>query len=100
MRLLHPKVTWHQFRDAFQALGGDGIYAAWKLTYMEPMFDNGCPVQHPSYKGKYQSYAPGLCPNAELVQPQLLQFKTNYWDWSEAEQQADILARTLRELDS
>ncbi len=100
LRLLHPKVTWHQFRDAFQALGGDGIYAAWKLTYMEPMFDNGCPVQHPSYKGKYQSYAPGLCPNAELVQPQLLQFKTNYWDWSEAEQQADILARTLRELDS
>ena len=100
LRLLHPKVTWHQFRDAFQALGGDGIYAAWKLSYMEPMFDNGCPVQHPAYKGKYQSYAPGLCPNAELVQPQLLQFKTNYWDWSEAEQQADILARTLRELDS
>ena len=100
VRMLNPKITWHQCRDKFQALGGDGIYAAWKLSYLEPMFEQGCPVQHPAYTGKYQKYAPGLCPNAELVQPQLMQFKTNYWDWYEAERQSEILARTLRELDS
>ena len=31
-------VEWHKFRDTFKANGGDGIYAAWQLTYLEPMF--------------------------------------------------------------
>ncbi len=94
-RMEHPDITWHRFRDAFVANGGDGIYAAWRLTYLEPMFADGCPVRHPAYRGTYQTYAPGLCPNAEAVQPKLLQFKTNYWDWSEAERQADVLAKTI-----
>jgi hypothetical protein len=29
------------------------------------------------------------------LQPKLLQFKTNYWDASDAERQADVLARTI-----
>ena len=62
------------------------------------MFANGCPVQHPAYDGTYQNFGPGLCPNAEMVQRQLLQFKTGYWEWDAAERQADILDRTIREL--
>jgi perosamine synthetase len=42
-----------------------------------------------------EQYAPGLCPVAEAIQPRLLQFKTNYWDEAEAQQQADILERTI-----
>lgn len=97
VKLEHPDVSWHRFRDAFLANGGDGIYAAWRLTYLEPMFADGCPVRHPAYRGRYQKYAPGLCPKAESVQPKLLQFKTNYWDWADAEKQADVLARTIRQ---
>lgn len=39
----------------------------------------------------------GLCPNAEYVQPRMIQLKTNYWDLEEACQQADILAKTIKE---
>lgn len=97
-RLISEDFSWHTFRDTFRANGGDGIYAAWRLTYLEPMFADGCPVQHPDYKGTYQNFGPGLCPNAEMIQPQMLQFKTDYWDWSEAERQADILAQTIKQL--
>lgn len=93
--LEHPDITWYQFRDTFCSLGGDGIYAAWKLTYLEPMFGDGCPSQHPAYNGHYQEYEPGLCPNAEAIQPKLVQFKTDYWDWNEAEKQAEILQKVI-----
>jgi perosamine synthetase len=99
VKIVNDDIGWHAFRDRFIANGGDGIYAAWKLSYLEPMFAAGCPVQHPSYRGTYQTYAPGLCPVAESIQPRLLQFKTNYWDWNEALQQAEILSRTIREFD-
>ena len=31
-------LTWKKFRDKFVSLGGDGIYAPWKLSYQEPYF--------------------------------------------------------------
>jgi hypothetical protein len=43
-----------------------------------------------------KSYKKGLCPNAEKIHPKLLQFKTNYWKWEEAEKQADILKKTIK----
>lgn len=97
-RLDHPGIAWRKFRDRFRELGGDGVYGAWRLSYLEPMFRDGCPVQNPVYKGTYQRCAPGLCPNAERVQPRLLQFKTNYWDHRDAQRQAEILAKTIASL--
>ena len=32
---------------------------------------------------------------AEMLQPQMLQFKTNYFDTDEAEAQAEILRKTI-----
>ena len=94
-RMTRSDITWHQFRDRFRSMGGDGIYAAWKLTYLEPMFADGCPVRHSTYKGKYQVYGPGLCPVAERIHGQIFQFKTNYWNWDEGLHQADALRRTI-----
>lgn len=94
--------TWYDFRKKYMELGGDGIYAAWQLNYLEPAFRNrrfnpkNCPMECPQYKGTPQKWAPGLCPVAESVQPKLLQFKTNYWDTAEAEKKAEALARTIR----
>lgn len=104
VRLAHPTVTWHQFRDRYIANGGDGIYAAWQLTYLEPMFREmhlaGREVffDKPYRDGLPQIYAPSLCPIAESLQPKLMQFKTNYWDWEQAEKQAELLRRTIVEL--
>lgn len=30
--------SWYDFRRKYMELGGDGIYAAWQLTYLEPAF--------------------------------------------------------------
>ena len=89
----NPNKDWYLFRDIFQKNGGDGFYAAWKLTYNEPLFLNE--IQY--YPGVWQKYKIGLCPNAEYLQPRMIQMKTNYWDFEEAKAQADILKKTIKE---
>lgn len=88
-----PETDWYKFRDLFQKNGGDGYYAAWKLSYNEPFFQTT--VQNT--EGVWQKYDKGLCPNAEYLQPRMIQLKTNYWDLSEAERQAEIFIKTIKE---
>lgn len=89
----HPETDWFKFRDLFQKNGGDGFYAAWLLSYDEPLFRNE--VQ---YKEEiWQKYEKGLCPVAEFLQKRMIQFKTNYWNIEEAEQQANILYQTIQQ---
>ena len=91
-------ISWHQFRDKFMEYGGDGVYAAWKLTYLEPMFKNLNLLGREKFISNENliKYKTGLCPVAEKIMPNLLQFKTNYWDISQAEEQAFILRKTLK----
>lgn len=101
LKLDSNKVDWYQFRKKYMDLGGDGIYAAWQLSYLEPVFckhafyPKNCPVKCPHYIGKLQKYKLGLCPTAESIQPKLLQFKTNYVDMGIAKKKADALAKTI-----
>ncbi len=100
VRLVDAPVSWVDFRKKFMELGGDGIYATWKLTYQEPMFQTMNlagkeEVIRATYKGTLQDYTSRLCPVAEKVQQQILAFKTNYWEWERAEKQADILKKTI-----
>jgi len=93
--------SWYDFRKKYVGSSGDGIYAAWKVNYLEPIFKKrcfypkGCPTQCSLYKGVLQRHEPGLCPNAEMVQQKLLQFKTNYMDEATAKGRAETLARTI-----
>ncbi len=87
----NPGKDWYRFRDLFQENGGDGYYAAWMLSYFEPLFQTE--IQH--MKGVWQKYETGLCPVAEFLQPRMLQLKTNYWNLDEAKVQADILRKTI-----
>ena len=102
VRLTHPSITWSDFRTKFMELGGDGIYAAWKLSYQEPMFRETTrnfsgkeEVLKGARKGGLPAYPDGLCPIAERVQKQILAFKTDYWDWERAERQAEVLKKTV-----
>jgi perosamine synthetase len=97
-RIARPDLSWHAFRDRFTQLGGDGIYSAWKLTYLEPMFEKMQLLGRERFisADNRASYRSGLCPVAERLQPRLVQFKTNYWDLTTAERQAEILEKTLR----
>ena len=89
----NPQKDWYTFRDLFQENGGDHYYAAWKLSYNEPLFQTTIQAK----SAIWQEYKPSLCPNAEYLQPRLIQLKTNYWDISVAERQAEILHNTLSE---
>lgn len=90
------KVGWHEFREKWKALGGDGIYAAWKLAYQEPMFREKAFLNREKL-GIYDryDYNQTVCPNAEFLQPRLLQFKTNYYKEDEIKRQAEILRQTM-----
>lgn len=81
-RLADPDITWHRLRDSLRARGGDGVYGAWRVTYLEPVLAG-------------QGYEPRICPVAERIQPHLLQFRTNYWNWDDAQRQAEILRKTI-----
>ena len=88
-KLENPAISWTNFRDKFQEFGGDGIYAPWKLTYQEPFYkDLGLGEESPR------------CPIAEELQMTLLQFKTNYWIWDEAIEQAEVLKKTIAYFDN
>jgi perosamine synthetase len=89
----NPEHDWYKFRDLYQENGGDGFYAAWKLTYMEPLFLN----QVQNQPGVWQKYSENLCPVAEYLQPRIIQFKTNYWDLDEAKRQSEILSKTIHQ---
>jgi len=89
-------VSWEEFRKAYIQEGGDGIYGAWSVPYLEPMiaekqFVKRCPWIY----GKVQ-YHKGLCPIAEEIQPKLMQFKTNYRDIEVAKLKAQALRRVIR----
>ena len=89
----NPGKDWYDFRKTFMENGGDGYYAAWKLTYQEPLFK----TEIQKMPGIWQKFDKGLCPNAEYLQSRMIQLKTNYWDIKEAEVQAEILQKTLRQ---
>ncbi|MBQ1735664.1 MAG: DegT/DnrJ/EryC1/StrS family aminotransferase [Lachnospiraceae bacterium] len=89
----NPDVDWYRFRDLFQKNGGDGYYAAWKLSYNEPAYQDILQKQD----GVWQKYDAELCPNAEYLQKRMIQLKTNYWDLDEARKQAEILGKTICE---
>ncbi len=94
VRLVRPGVTWQQFVREFRKNGGDGVYGAWQLTYLEPAFRG---VKWGSEQ--WQSLDQGLCPVAEQVQPTLLQFKTNYWEEGGPEKQAEALRETIAQFE-
>ena len=73
--------------------GGDGFYAAWKLSYFEPLFLEN--IQ--KTEGIWQKYEKGLCPVSEFLQPRMVQLKTNYWNLDEAKKQADVLHKTINQ---
>jgi len=89
----NPEEKWFKFRKLFVKNGGDSYYAAWKLSYNEPLFTEV--IQ--KYPSVWQKYDQNLCPNAEYLQKRMIQLKTNYWDLSEAEKQAEILHKTIKE---
>jgi perosamine synthetase len=88
-------ITWEDFRAEYIKQGGDGIYGAWSVPYLEPAIQERHFVRR--YPEIYESvsYPVGLCPVAERIQPMIMQFKTNYRDVAIASQKVESLVRTI-----
>lgn len=98
-------VSWYDFRKKFMEYGGDGIYAAWQLVYNEPImrlidekgaFFQDIPGQAKALKG----YLRGVnCPNAEKLQPKLMQFTANQGIEKDMNLQMNALKKTIEFFD-
>ncbi len=89
-------IPWEDFRREYIRQGGDGIYGAWSVPYLEPVmvdrkFVKRCPWVYNNIK-----YEKGLCPVAEEVQAKIMQFKTNYRDLRLAKIKAMALEKTIK----
>jgi perosamine synthetase len=74
-------IPWKEFYNQYKKISGDGFYGACQVIYKEPIF-----------KQEKFIYRATDCPIAELIQPKIMQFKTNYRDLNEAEKKANILS--------
>lgn len=91
-------VSWFDFRKMYMNNGGDGIYGAWSVPYLEPI------MQNLSFKKRYPeiysdlNYKKGMCPIAEKIQKRMMVFKTNYRNLDLAREKAQILTKTIQEV--
>jgi perosamine synthetase len=89
-------VSWYDFRRKYIEFGGDGIYAAWVLSYKETLISSGAYKKRAPFYYDKLKYDVGICPVAESVQPKLMQFVTNYGSIEEAEPKVDALRKTIK----
>ena len=88
-------VSWQDFRKKYVEFGGDGIYAAWALSYEETLFSSKVYKKRCPWVYKELSYPRGICPVAEEIQLKLMQFVNNYGSLKEAEPKVEALRKTI-----
>jgi perosamine synthetase len=104
-RITRDSIAWPDLQAAFLELGGDGFYGSYQPAHLEPVFAklnravDENPARYPHFAGRLPRYERGMCPVWESIQPRIIMLKTNYFDTAAADQQADVLARTLKRFD-
>ena len=95
---LSSNISWIDFRNKFLENKGDGIYSPWLLTFNEPMFKQRNLLGRDAFipESYWQTDFEATCPVSVGLERTLLQFKTNYFDESELEQQVDALRATCQ----
>ena len=91
-------MSWQDFRKRYVNNGGDGIYGAWSVPYLEPVMAEGNFKKMNPHIYENISYPKGLCPVAEAVQQKIMQLKTNYRNLKLARQKADRFKQTILEV--
>lgn len=96
-------VGWKDFYRLYKKNGGDGFYGGLSVAYEEPVVVNraflkGFLPESECYKNAFR-YEKGMCPVAERVQPLMMQFKTNYRDLETAKAKAQVLRKTIQQIE-
>lgn len=98
VRFRRNDIKWEEFRRKNIENGGDGNYAAWALCYKEgSVQDIKKRLKSMGLAGRFDT-SDGMCPNAEEIQPELMQFTTNQKDEEGMKVQADALLKTIKHL--
>ena len=95
-RFLRDDVKWREFRSKYIENGGDGIYAAWTLCYQEDSIEDVKRILRSNHLADRMVTESGICPIAERIQPQIMQFTTNQKDDEEMLRQAEALYKTIK----
>ena len=90
VKLVRDDISFIDFRDKLMEYGGKAPYAAWELTYLEPLFENKKIKDY-----QWQEFNKGLCPNAEYLQSRIISFQNNYLDSETLEKQLEALKKTI-----
>jgi perosamine synthetase len=88
-------VSWQEFWSKYKEMGGDGFYGGLSVVYQEPVIANGTYLSKIQKDNQENTTYEGSCPNAEDIQPRMMQFKTNYRDLNVAKKQANILKKLI-----
>lgn len=84
---IKKKVTWKKFYKKYKDLNGDGFYGACVTPHLEP------PIKKFFKLKKWKT--PKLN-NAEKIQKQIMQFKTNYRDLDVAKKKSLLFYKTIK----
>ncbi len=95
-KFIRDDIKWEDFRKKCVENGGDGVYAAWALCYQEDSIPDIKKRLRAVGLDKRFNTQKGICPNAEIIQPQLMQFTTNQKNEEEMKIQADALNTTIK----
>ena len=98
-RLNTSKIKWKDFRNKMLEHGGDGVFAAWALQYKEDSMPKILHMLETMGLKDRMNIEKINCPNAETIQPEILQFTTNQKNEEEMKIQADALFKTLKYFD-
>jgi perosamine synthetase len=95
-KMTRDDIKWAEVRKKHTEFGGDGVSAAWALCYQEDSVPDV--KRRLSRMGLEKRFVTerGICPTAEKIQPQLMQFTTNQKDEEEMKVQAETLYKTIR----
>ncbi len=86
IKLINKTIKWKDFYKKYKQLGGDGFYGACVPPHLEPPIKNFF---------KKNAWKIPKSKNAELIQKQIMQFKTNYRNFDLAIKKASIFEKTI-----
>ena len=75
---MYPKFKNILFRNFLYKSCGERIFGAWQVPYNEPVMKTNNFRRYLHNEHNNISYNKGLCPNAELIQKDMMVFKTKY----------------------
>ena len=88
-------VSHKEFRQLLKSSGGSTLRAAWSVPYLEPLMTTGAFRERLPHIYEGITYPQGLCPVAENLQRNILQFKTSMRSDEEVMKEVEALRKAI-----